>query len=362
MTDGIFTEREWLRNGGGVVRSPAGHWGALCTRPAGKKTIHQNRKLHGGMLLASLLLAAAIPACLVPSPKPAVFPLAAIPASAGGIRIRQVDGLTFDAPTGGSLRSITCTEAELLAGKLLLLDGQHLLPEPAANPAVESIATYGRGMVPVNDLSPVSGRETIDALAQLFAMLRENGVGSFAVWQGTRLPGCGAADWHRRMLAMVQKTDLATAVGLLGPQCHARPEEWLLPYTVELRMPSSDPALPDPTPLKETEQGRKLLSLAWRCGFVRSGSEGENSFRFRYVGRAHAIAMTYLDVGLDEYIDILHEKRNITVRTRAATYHIQCVPAPDGYAQFRIPAGAAVEVSADNTGWAVAACTLENEP
>jgi len=131
---------------------------------------------------------------------------------------------------------------------------------------------------------------------------------------------------------------------------------------VELRMPSSDPALPDPTPLKETEQGRKLLSLAWRCGFVRSGSEGENSFRFRYVGRAHAIAMTYLDVGLDEYIDILHEKRNITVRTRAATYHIQCVPAPDGYAQFRIPAGAAVEVSADNTGWAVAACTLENEP
>lgn len=362
MTDGVFTEREWLRNGGGVVRSPAGHWGALCTRPAVKKSIHRNRKLHGGMLAASLMVSALIALCFSAHPRPRVFPLAAIPAAAAGVRIRQVDGLTFDAPTGGSMRSITCTEEELLAGKLLLLDGQHPLPEPAGKAALESIATCGKGMVPVNNLSPVSGRETIGALAQLFALLRENGAGSFAVWQGTRLPGRGAEEWGRRMQAMVQNTDVAMAVALLAPQCDALSEEWLLPYTVELRMASPDPALPDPTPLKATEQGRKLLSLAWRCGFVRCGRRGEDTFRFRYVGRAHAIAMTYLDVTLAEYIEILHQKRNITVRTREATYHIQCIPAPDGYAQFRIPAGAAVEVSADNTGWAVAACTLENEP
>ena len=122
MTDGVFTEREWLRNGGGVVRSPAGHWGALCTRPAVKKSIHRNRKLHGGMLAASLMVSALIALCFSAHPRPRVFPLAAIPAAAAGVRIRQVDGLTFDAPTGGSMRSITCTEEELLAGKLLLLD------------------------------------------------------------------------------------------------------------------------------------------------------------------------------------------------------------------------------------------------
>ncbi|MBR4068562.1 MAG: hypothetical protein IKK08_08070 [Clostridia bacterium] len=362
MTDGVFTEREWLRNGGGVVRSPAGHWGALCTRPAVKKSIHRNRKLHGGMLAASLMVSALIALCFSAHPRPRVFPLAAIPAAAAGVRIRQVDGLTFDAPTGGSMRSITCTEEELLAGKLLLLDGQRPLPEPAGKAALESIATYGKGMVPVNDLSPVSGRETIRALAKLFVLLRENGAGSFAVWQGTRSPGSGAEEWRRRMQAMVQKTDVDTAIALLAPQCDASSEEWLLPYTVELRMPSPDPELPDPTPLAETEQGRRLLQLAWHCGFVRCGSKEEDTFRFRYVGQAHAIAMTYLDVSLSDYIRILHEKRNITVRTRETTYHIQCIPAPEGYAQFHVPANSEVEVSADNTGWAVAACTISNKP
>lgn len=360
MTDGVFTEREWLRNGGGVVRSSAGCWGALCVRPQKGKSIHQNRRLHGTMLTVSLFVAALITLCFSEHPSPGVFPLAAIPASASGVSIRQVSGLTFDAPVGGSMRSITCTEEELLAGKLLLLDDRH--PLRTGRAAVENIATYGKGMVPVNDLSPVSGRETIRALAKLFVLLRENGAGSFAVWQGTRSPGSGAEEWRRRMQAMVQKTDVDTAVALLAPQCDAPSEEWLLPYTVELRMPSPDPELPDPTPLAETEQGRRLLQLAWRCGFVRCGSKEEDTFRFRYVGQAHAIAMTYLDVSLSDYIRILHEKRNITVRTRETTYHIQCIPAPEGYAQFHVPANSEVEVSADNTGWAVAACTISNKP
>lgn len=360
MTDGVYTEREWLRNGGGIVRSSAGHWGALCIRPAGKKSIHQNRRLHAVMFLGSLLIAGTIAGCFYRSPKPAVFPLAAIPASAAAISIRQVPGLTFEAPVNSRQITFTATAEELFAGKLLLLDAQHPLPELSQQAASVNIATVGRGMIPVNDLSLRTGKDMIPALTELFALLRENGAGSFTVWRGMEAGNLTREALLHRMQAAARDTDLKSAVAYIR-QSLPTEAEWCLPFTVELRMPSEDPALPDDTPLEETVQGRKLLSLAWRCGFVRCSSEDALSFCFRYVGRAHATAMTYLDVGLSDYLEILHEKRNITIRTKEATYHIQCIAAPDNYARFHIPAGAMVDVSADNTGYAVSACTIENE-
>lgn len=360
MTDGVYTEREWLRNGGGMVHASAGHWGALCTRPAGKKNIHQNRKLHTMMLLGSLAIAGAIAGCFYQSPKPVVFPLAAIPASAAAISIRQVPGLTFDAPVSSGQLSFTATAEELFAGKLLLLDARHPLPETIQQAASVNIATAGRGMIPVNDLSLRTGKDMIPALTELFHLLRENGAGSFTVWRGMEKSSPAHEDALCRMQALTQHMDLLSAAADVRQSLQAD-AQWHLPYTVELRMPADDPALPDNTPLEETVQGRKLLSLAWRCGFVRCSSEKALSFCFRYVGRAHATAMTYLDVGLNDYLKILHEKRNITIRTGEATYHIQCFPAPDDYVQFHAPAGAVVDVSADNTGYAVVACTIDNE-
>ena len=40
-------------------------------------------------------------------------------------------------------------------------------------------------MVPVNGLSVKSGRDTIEALAELFASLRAEGVSGLCVWSGT---------------------------------------------------------------------------------------------------------------------------------------------------------------------------------
>lgn len=52
-------------------------------------------------------------------------------------------------------------------------------------PNTMSVATYGKGMVPVNGLSVKSGRDTIQALAELFASLRSEGVSGLCVWSGT---------------------------------------------------------------------------------------------------------------------------------------------------------------------------------
>jgi hypothetical protein len=133
------------------------------------------------------------------------------------------------------------------------------------------------------------------------------------------------------------------------------------PYTVELRMPGSMPFRPDETPPEETVAGRQLLRLAWRNGFVRTQAAAEAGFLFRYVGKAHAIAMTYLDVGLEDYLTILHSKEQLTIQDGGETYYIQCIPAQSGYNVFHIPAGAVCEASMDNTGYAVIACTLPNK-
>ena len=51
----------------------------------------------------------------------------------------------------------------------MLLDEEHSASRWSAAPNTMSVATYGKGMVPVNGLSVKSGRDTIQALAELFA-------------------------------------------------------------------------------------------------------------------------------------------------------------------------------------------------
>jgi len=130
---------------------------------------------------------------------------------------------------------------------------------------------------------------------------------------------------------------------------------------VELRFRTGESGQPDERPLSETRQGQALLRTAWRYGFVRTQPHGKGSapYRFRYVGNAHATAMTYLDLPLKEYLEWLHQKETLTISEEGRVkYLILCKPMKSAYVEFDIPANAACEVSLDNMGYAVAACTL----
>ena len=126
----------------------------------------------------------------------------------------------------------------------------------------------------------------------------------------------------------------------------------LLEYAVEIRLRSA----PD-MPLENSRQGQALLQQAWRHGFVRTNPQSR-PFRFRYVGKAHATAMTYLDVNFGEYLNWMHQKGSLAVSTEGELrYLILCQPVTDDHASFSLPVDARCEVSLDNTGYALAACT-----
>ena len=85
-----------------------------------------------------------------------------------------------------------------------------------------------------------------------------------------------------------------------------------------------------------------------------------SAFRFRYVGKAHATAMTYLDLRLEEYLEWLHQKGVLAVQEDGGLkYLILCKPLTGTHIAFDVPAGASVEASFDNDGYAVVACTLQ---
>lgn len=357
MTEGICTERDWRRGGGGVRYAAQPCWGAACIRPSRRRSLHTNRVLHAGMLLCSLAVSACMGWCFRLKPVQPVFPLAAVPALADRLDIRHVPGLSFSEPVGIGMSLRPCTAEELYRGKLLLLDEKHTLPAQAPVPTAVSIATYGKGMVPVNDLSLKCGRETILALANLFGQLREAGAGGFTVWRGTVTGGTQEAELLSVLRQSSRTRSLESAVQAALANTALYAQELRQPYTVELRMPAAGTAMADETPLEESVAGRQLLRLAWRNGFIRTG---ENGFLFRYVGKAHATAMTYLNVGLKDYLTILHHKRQLTIQDGSTVYYIQCVPAEEVYTVFQVPSGAACEVSMDNTGYAVAACTFSN--
>lgn len=339
LTEGLCTEREWRRGGAGL--HPAGRisWGPQCVWQTERRQKLQNRRrLLAAVILGGLLLCILMAFSLTGRREKPSFPMAAVPAGSTATAVRSVPGISFAIPAGLTLRRQTFIASELYRGRLLLLDEGHPLPLEASAVHLENIATFGKGMVPVSDLSLQSGRVTIEALTGLFQALRENGAGCFAVCRGT-VPASGRT--------------AAEAAGL---------HELLQEYTVELRMICPGSQQPDQRPLEETAQGRQLLRLAWRNGFIRTrpGGRGEAGFLFRYVGVAHATAMTYLDVDLPTYLQLLHEKKTMTVHGEGGrVFLIQCAPVTGSLAAFSLPADSACDVSMDNTGYAVAVCTID---
>ncbi|MFR5853315.1 MAG: hypothetical protein ACLUE8_02685 [Lachnospiraceae bacterium] len=87
------------------------------------------------------------------------------------------------------------------------------------HPTSVSIARYGNGMVPVNDLTIKSGKETIRALARLFAALRGSGADGFKVSRGYRCTPLEQREWRLnrfRALAASHSLEKSRRTGLAG--------------------------------------------------------------------------------------------------------------------------------------------------
>ncbi len=361
--NGLMTEREWRRQAARAKPPRPGCWGAQCVLPAQRRRkLREDRAFSVFLLLLSLSAALAMP-MLTPRAVRQQYPQATAVQSAEDVQARAVSAVSYELPEGLEMQSVTYTREQLLRGGLMLLDGEHPLPDGAPAPNTMSIAAYGKGMVPVNGLSVKSGRDTIEALAELFASLRVEGISGLCVWSGTMTRSQQAAAQAQSALRYASQMPLEDAVRkALAQDTPVSAAEQQQDDTVEIRLIAGGSEDPDPRPLDSSQQGRALLRLAWRSGFIRREPGGIDAaaFRFRYVGKAHATAMTYLDLTLEEYIRWLHQKGVLAVREDGRLkYLILCKPLTGTHIAFDVPKGTRVEASFDNDGYAVVACTFE---
>lgn len=355
MAQGMMTEWEWRKQ---AQRGPRGRrcWGALCVQPKARP-IH-DRRLLAGMLAASVVCAALLPLFAPAEDASEMYRVkeGARPAERT-VQARKISTVDYRMPEGIEAESKSFSREELLRGKMLLLDEEHPLPYGAPAPNTMSVARYGKGMVPVSDLTVRSGMETISALTGLFADLRRQGVSCFTVCGGTMTP------WEQEIWRLASFRKYASGMPLEAAAARALAEtdnpgqgDLLQEYTVELCLAGDDSA--EKPMLEASTEGRKLLQTAWRYGFV--VEQKRNRWRLRYVGKAHAAAMVFLDVELEEYLHLLHEKRVLQVRRDdTTTYLIFCQPAEEEYVEFLLPKNVKYEVSLDNLGYALAACAVE---
>lgn len=356
MAEGILTEREWRKQASRARRKKPPCWGAQCMVFTPRQKLTQDRGLHALLIMLSFTAALIMPFA-VPKPQAETrYQLLAYQSeSQEGVTPRAVSTVGYTLPSEFYYTTRTFSREELLRGKLLLIDDDHPLPRDVPAPNTMSVAAFGKGMVPVGDLAIKSGKETIRALTRLFAALRGKGAGGLTVCRGTMTP-LEQREWQlSRFRTLAAQLPLGEAMRqTLADTDAPGTGDLQQEYTVEIRLSGNVEVS------EKQHQDVILKHTAWRYGFIRVPSGSKSDFRYRYVGEAHATAMTYLDLTIREYLELLHQKKVLQVRRdEHLRYLILCLPMNDAYVEFKYPEGAAWEVSLDNMGYAVMACAVQ---
>ncbi len=324
-------------------------WGAQCVYPTGIRRLTHSRSVQRWMIAAALAAAWLMPIFTTFGSFPTFEEL--LKEEQAVLSVRNVNAVAYQLPQELVCQKQIFPRSQLKRGKMLMINSAYPLPNDLPPPNTASIAFRASGMVPVRSLQVRSGYETIEALQTLFEKLRSEGVDGLFVQQGTVSRAQQTEAAIRKMRTLMKSDPPEQAAAMVWQQEEIPGTGSLLQeYAVEI-------ATADGQPLENSTQGQKLLQLCWRYGFVRESRD--RPFRFRYVGKAHATAMTYLDLELENYLEWLHHKGVLVVSAGGRPqYLILCQPMQGDYAAFDLPVGAAYEVSMDNTGYALAACTL----
>lgn len=357
--NGLMTEREWRKQHSKKAKRPE-WWGAQCVINHRRgHPLQRDRAFHLFLLFLSVVVSALLP-CFVSRHQNITVVSEAVFENGFILQPRRVSAIHYEPYPAETLQSPICTISELAGGKMLFLDERHPFPDHLPPPNTFSIASYGRGMVPVSKLQIQSGKETIDALQKLFHSLREKGVHNLQVCAGTI-----SKAQQREQMILALRTQMKTAVvskalaDILSRMDWPGTGEMLGEYSIELCFHPQ--AYEADEGVADAAAEQILFQTAWRCGFVctKQSDRNERVYRFRYVGIAHATAMTFLDLDLEDYLHFLHQKGSLTIwEHEKPKYLIVCRPVNGTRVQFDLPVGAQWEASLDNLGYAVAACVL----
>lgn len=267
-------------------------------------------------------------------------------------------------PAGETTQVSYDTDA-LLQGRLLLVDEDHPLPEGYTPANTFGILRTTQGWVECRDLAAVSGQDTLDALAALFAAARQARFVQFTVFAGTR-----SAEQQRILLTdtladLARDMPLAQAMeGAVEAVGSVNCSEHQLAWAVDIRLCPLWNGAPSTQPYEETAAGQWLIAHCHEYGFIRRWPHATvadhccRAFHLRYVGQAHAMLMNALNVTLEEYLALLHQHGTLTLYSEkgAPLAAAVCLPAGERQTLFALPAATVEDASLDNTGYAVVSC------
>jgi len=353
----MVTEHEWRRRKKQVVRQP--EWvGAQCVySKAGWKRWKYSRRLQKCLLLAACCISSSF-FLRIPLSDPIKEPVDITAWSARVIQAGKKGAFQLTIPEDMQLKPRIFTRQELIAGKMLMIDADHGLPYDLPPPNTFGIASYGNHSVFARSPKMKTGLETLEALEKLFGQLAAENIDGLCVYAGITTEeeqqDTRVAVTRTLMKQHIPAVSCATALQMTEkPGTGSR----LLPYAVDIRWVDKQSGSAADQPMYATEEGKRFLDLAWRYGFVPEGQD--QPFRFRYVGKVHATAMTYLNLGFNAYLSWLHEQGVIVINEGGRpAYLIVCRLYEGGDAIFELPECRSCEASIDNLGYALVACVL----
>ncbi len=290
-----------------------------------------------------------------------LFPAA--PAPAAPVLLGEGAGYTLfrGAPEmQGSIHSIS--RVQLLKGYLMQVSPAHPLPQDFPQPDTHQLRVMVGAYLPAEEGVTLCR----DAVYALCAIQLEHSLHEGATLIRGALSYAQQEDWRREAFARYAKVyPLHEALSRAYAAVPGGGEsEHQLGYALDISL-SPPLSLGEREPLMRNETGKWLKENLWRFGWIQRygpsapGEGGCEDIHLRYVGKIHAAAMHAAGLGLEDYLSLLRSHGRLTLCRDGAPYaYIYCAPCQDGWA-LPVPEGTEYQVSADNTGWAVAAIAAD---
>lgn len=257
-----------------------------------------------------------------------------------GSWVKEIDGATWRiaeeaAAAPENTRMITVERNALLTGGMMLVNAWHALPDVYFTSQVEnelvSVGNASNWKIPARNANVRVYPVAFDALAAALADATAKELKHFTAWEGYRTNDDQSALFTARAEKLSSKYSGDTLIQETKKYVnYPGTSEYQTGMSFILRLYDSKDAAVNNLVFQESEQGKWFTGNSWRYGLVfrfptkdypnsawedksyKTGISTEMNL-YRYVGKAHAAAMTVMGYCLEEYVEFLIDHPHFSI-------------------------------------------------
>ena len=257
-------------------------------------------------------------------------------ATDGAPSVRIANGTAAESDAGAALVRVAVSKEQPYRGNLVLVNKEHAIRKDGVRTDIVALAErpdlLAGAILLAADIR--MSEDVMRRFADMAEAARADGIDRFVVSSGYRT--------HAEQDALYAERGAAYAL----PAGHS---EHQLGIALDIGSTAGEMA--------EAEEGRWLARNAWRFGFVLRYPAHKTDitgirfepWHFRYVGLPHSAVMQERDLTLEEYLDLLAEKRQLSVSVGGKTYGVRYEPYAPGMT-VSVPEDRPYTLSGDNKG------------